>query len=462
MLLMDAFSISLAMLLAAATHAALRARFDVFKGPPGPEQYLLVAYLTMPIMIGLVILFGLHRQFERPFRPWRVFWDQLKLHGTGFVAVAVLVFLTQIRFNRSVVGLFFVFTFSLMLITRFLLNYWRRRAHATGQDKTHLLLVSNDLSLASQIVESARAEQFAPEFVGVLTDGTHSHVGQFPEVPRLGSLEDLPRVLHEKTIDEVVLVMRGVTAEQFRTILSACDDLGTPMRQLVLPEFHDGRRLGLERQYGLPFVTLALSERTTEEMALKRAVDVLGSSALLLFLSPVMLVIALLILITMGRPLIYSQERIGYHGRRFNMHKFRSMARDAEAQRDALSQHNEMGGPVFKITADPRITPLGRILRKFSLDELPQLFNVLGGSMSLVGPRPLPVAEQQQITGQLRRRLSMKPGITGLWQVSGRSDLSFEEWMKLDLEYVDNSSLRRDVELLLRTIPAVLFGRGAK
>jgi len=462
MLLMDAFSISLAMLLAWATHAALRARFDVFKGPPGPEQYLLVAYLTMPIMLGLVVLFGLHRQFERPFRPWRVLWDQLKLHGTGFVAVAVLVFLTQIRFNRSVVGLFFVFTFSLMLVTRFLLNYWRRRTHATGQDRTHVLLVSNDLSLTSQIVASARTEQFSPEFVGVLTGDSQRHWDELPEVPHLGGLEDLPRVLHEKTVDEVILVMRGVTAEQFSTILAACDDLGTPMRQLVLPEFHDGRRLGLERQYGLPFVTLALSERTTEEMALKRTVDILGSAALLLLLSPALLVIALLILATMGRPVIYSQERIGYHGRRFHMHKFRSMARDAEAQRDALSQRNEMSGPVFKITADPRITPLGRVLRKFSLDELPQLFNVLGGSMSLVGPRPLPVAEQQQITGQLRRRLSMKPGITGLWQVSGRSDLSFEEWMKLDLEYVDNSSLRRDVELLIKTVPAVLSGRGAK
>jgi exopolysaccharide biosynthesis polyprenyl glycosylphosphotransferase len=462
MLLMDALSITLSMLLAAVAHSALRSRFEVFKDPPSAEQYLLIAYVTMPLMLGLVILFGLHRQFERPFRPWRVLWDQLKLHGTGFIGIAVLVFLTQMRLNRSVVGLFFVFTFTLMLSSRFLLDYWRRRNHATGQDRTHLLLISNDPALTMQIVTSARAEPFAPEFVGKLVCDGEDRRDDSPEVPCLGTLDDLPRVLHEKTIDEVVLMTRGLTPQQFKTILASCDDLGTPIRQVVLPEFHDGRRLGLDRQYGLPFVTLALSERSTEEMALKRAVDVFGSVTALLLASPVMLLIAALIFVTMGRPLLHSQHRIGYHGRRFRMHKFRSMVRDAESQRDALASHNEMSGPVFKIAADPRITPLGRVIRKFSLDELPQLFNVLGGSMSLVGPRPLPVAEQQRITGQMRRRLSMKPGITGLWQVSGRSDLSFEEWMKLDLEYVDNSSLRRDVELLLKTVPAVLSGRGAK
>ena len=131
------------------------------------------------------------------------------------------------------------------------------------------------------------------------------------------------------------------------------------------------------------------------------------------------------ILTTMGRPVLFSQERIGYHGRRFLMHKFRSMVNDAEKQRDALNGMNEMKGPVFMIARDPRITPLGRFLRKYSLDELPQLINVFSGTMSLVGPRPLPVAEQQQISGPMRRRLSMKPGCTGLWQVSGRSNLSF-------------------------------------
>jgi lipopolysaccharide/colanic/teichoic acid biosynthesis glycosyltransferase len=144
------------------------------------------------------------------------------------------------------------------------------------------------------------------------------------------------------------------------------------------------------------------------------------------------------------------------------MLKFRSMVQDAERQREALSERNEVSGPAFKIERDPRVTPLGRVLRKFSLDELPQLVNVIAGSMSLVGPRPLPVAEQQQISGPMRRRLSMKPGITGLWQVSGRSDVPFDQWMKRDLEYLDNWSNLLDLKLLLLTIPAVITGRGAR
>ena len=164
----------------------------------------------------------------------------------------------------------------------------------------------------------------------------------------------------------------------------------------------------------------------------------------------------------MGRPILFTQERAGLFGRRFRMLKFRTMARDAEAKQEALRERNEMSGPVFKLTGDPRVTKLGRLLRRSSIDELPQLLNVLGGSMSLVGPRPLPWREQQAMSGWHRRRLSMKPGLTGLWQVSGRNDVDFEQWMRLDLRYVDEWSLGRDAKILLKTIPTVLLGRGAK
>jgi len=460
--LMDAGSILLSMMLAGATHSALRSHFPVFKNPPSVEQYVLIAFLTVPLMLSLVAMFGLHRLFERPFLFWQVLWDQVKLHLSTLIGIALIVFLTQVPLNRTIVGLFLVYTFVLMLGSRVVLDRWRRRSHAMGQGRLHLLIIGSDASLVERVIDSALTEDLPPKLVGILESEGSPQRDKVLGVPILGALDALERVLHEETVDEVVLVTRGLNSAQFSAILSACDDLATPMRQLVLPEFHDGRRLGLERQYGLPFVTLARTERSTEALAVKRAIDLLGSSAALAILSPVMLFVAVTILVTMGRPVLFSQDRIGYHGRRFRMHKFRSMVNGAEKQRDALTEQNEMAGPVFKITDDPRITPFGRFIRKYSLDELPQLFNVFSGSMSLVGPRPLPVKEQQQISGPMRRRLSMKPGITGLWQVSGRSNLSFDEWMKMDLEYLDNWSNLQDVRLLVLTLPAVVAGRGAK
>ena len=460
--LMDAGSIVLSMALAAVTHSALRSHFAVFKDPPSVEQYLLIAVLTVPLMLALVVMFGLHRQFERPFRLWFVVWDQVRLHLSTLVGIALIVFLTQVPLNRTIVGLFLVYTFVFMLGSRVALDRWRRRSHAIGQGRQHLLIIGSDLAMVERVIDATLTEDLPPKLVGILESEGEPQRDTVLGVPILGALSALERVLHEETVDEVVLATRGLSAEAFASIVAACDELGTPMRQVVIPEFHDGRKLGLERQYGLPFVTLARTERTTEALAVKRGIDLLGSSVALLVFSPVMLAIAMTILLTMGRPVLFSQDRTGYHGRRFRMHKFRSMVNGAETQRDALAGQNEMGGPVFKIGADPRITPFGRFIRKYSLDELPQLFNVFSGAMSLVGPRPLPVKEQQQISGPMRRRLSMKPGITGLWQVSGRSNLSFEEWMKMDLEYLDNWSNVEDLRLLVLTVPAVLAGRGAK
>jgi exopolysaccharide biosynthesis polyprenyl glycosylphosphotransferase len=462
MLLMDGCCIALSMVLAAGAHTTLRSHFAFLKEPPGVEQYLLLAYVTMPMMLGLVALIGLHRQFERPFRSLTTIWDLMRLHAAGLIGISLLVFLTQIPTNRSVVALFLLFTFVLMLLSRVLLQEWRKRMHAAGHSRAHLLLIGNDPALMARVVAAARREPLAPEFIGVLNQDSAGAVTDVCGIAVLGTIDDLTRVLHERTVDEVVIATHGMTPHQFEAVIAACDDLGTPMRHIVLPEFHDGRRLGLDRQYGLPSVTLVRLERSTEALAIKRAVDLVGSAILLLLLSPLLLVIALLILVTMGRPVLYGQDRIGHHGRRFRMLKFRSMVRDAERQREALGDLNEVSGPVFKIARDPRITPLGRVLRKFSLDELPQLINVLTGSMSLVGPRPLPVAEQQQISGAMRRRLSMRPGITGLWQISGRSDVQFDQWMQKDLEYLDNWSNLLDFKLLLLTIPAVLTGRGAK
>ena len=233
------------------------------------------------MMLGLVVLIGLHRQFERPFQPLTLVWDLLRLHAGGLIGIALLVFLTQIPLNRSVVGLFLVLTFVLMLLSRLALQSWRRRRHASGEGRTHLLLISNDPSLVALVASSIRDEPLSPMIIGVLAYGPTDQMTAASGAPSLGAIEDLPRVLHEQTVDEVVLATHGMSPDQFEFVIRACDELGTPMRHLVLPEFHDGRRLGLERQYGLPFVTLAKLERSTEALAIKRVIDLIGSACLL-------------------------------------------------------------------------------------------------------------------------------------------------------------------------------------
>ena len=175
-----------------------------------------------------------------------------------------------------------------------------------------------------------------------------------------------------------------------------------------------------------------------------------------------MLSLALLIKLTSKGPVFFKQERCGLNGRKFTMFKFRTMVEDADQMKDLLAEKNEMDGPVFKITNDPRLTKVGKFLRKFSLDELPQLFNVLRGDMSLVGPRPPLPKEVSQYDPWQRRKLSMKPGLTCLWQINGRNNINFERWMKMDLEYIDNWSLWLDTKILLKTVPAVILGTGAK
>jgi len=190
--------------------------------------------------------------------------------------------------------------------------------------------------------------------------------------------------------------------------------------------------------------------------------DIAASFVGLVIAAPFMLVIGFLIKLDSQGPVLFRQVRTGLNGRRFVLLKFRSMTHDAERQQAALEERNEMSGPVFKLRSDPRVTRLGAFLRRTSLDELPQLGNVLRGDMILVGPRPPLPSEVSRYERWQRRRLSMKPGLTCLWQASGRNEIDFNEWMRLDMEYIDNWSLSRDIKIILRTIPAVLFARGAR
>jgi exopolysaccharide biosynthesis polyprenyl glycosylphosphotransferase len=217
----------------------------------------------------------------------------------------------------------------------------------------------------------------------------------------------------------------------------------------------------VEELFALPFYGFSPSLTRQGAFFVKRLIDVMVALTLLIVSAPLLLALAAVIKLTSRGPVIFRQERAGFHGRRFDMYKFRTMVAGAEDMLDQVLHLNEMGGPVFKATDDPRLTLVGGFLRRMSLDELPQLLNVLKGDMSLVGPRPLPLYEASRIKGAQRRRLAVRPGVTGLWQVSGRNMVAFEEWMRMDLLYVDQWSLFLDLRILLRTIPCVLSGKGA-
>jgi exopolysaccharide biosynthesis polyprenyl glycosylphosphotransferase len=197
------------------------------------------------------------------------------------------------------------------------------------------------------------------------------------------------------------------------------------------------------------------------QMVVKRLFDIAASAFALWVLSPLLVLTALAIKLTSRGPVFFKQERVGMHGRTFSMLKYRSMVSNAEELKLKLMELNEQNGPVFKIQKDPRITPVGRFLRKFSIDEIPQLINVLRGEMSVVGPRPPLPSEVAQYEPWQRRRLSVRPGLTCLWQVSGRNSIGFQDWMYLDMQYIDHWSLGQDFHLILKTVPVVLTGRGA-
>jgi exopolysaccharide biosynthesis polyprenyl glycosylphosphotransferase len=279
----------------------------------------------------------------------------------------------------------------------------------------------------------------------------------------IGPLADLAQILAGNVVDEVMIALPVKKFyPQINEVTRIAEEQGIVVR--FCSELFNLRlaRARAEQLDDVPVLTLYTVPPSNWRSACKRLIDVIGATLLLILFSPLILLIAILVKLTSPGPVFFVQERLGLHKQRFPMFKFRTMVVDAEERQNELEALNEAGGPVFKIRNDPRVTPLGRWLRKTSLDELPQFFNVLRGDLSLVGPRPLPVRDFERFDEYwFNRRFSVKPGITCIWQVSGRSETNFDGWIRQDLEYIDNWSLALDLKLLLKTIPAVLRGTGA-
>jgi exopolysaccharide biosynthesis polyprenyl glycosylphosphotransferase len=274
-------------------------------------------------------------------------------------------------------------------------------------------------------------------------------------------LDSVGGILQNHVVDEVIFAVNLQELARLEPVMQHCADLGirTRVQLEFLPAAYS--RIYLENFRDVQLLSLSSAPDSELRLFFKRVIDVVLSAASLVVFLPVLLTIAVLIRITSPGPVLFRQTRCGLGGRRFMLYKFRSMINDAEQMRAELHQLNELDGPVFKISDDPRITPVGRGLRRFSLDELPQLWNVFRGDMSFVGPRPAVPEEVDQYEDWQRRRLRMRPGLTCTWVLEGRSHVDFNRWMQLDLKYIDNWSLWLDAKIFVRTIPIVLSGRGA-
>jgi exopolysaccharide biosynthesis polyprenyl glycosylphosphotransferase len=390
----------------------------------------------------------------------------VRVVGFGTVLLATLAYLMPLRqLSRSWFVMFAFLATILLLMEKILVRVIARWVRSKGLNYRTVLIVGTGRR-ATDIARLIFGHKYwGYKILGFVSDG-HRLSNGWARFRIFGNVPDLRRILESgeihEPIDEIVFAVTRKKLDEMKQIFLMCEELG--IRTRVAMNFIQNRvaKMEIEELEGVPFLTFTTTPSNETHLALKRALDVAISLVILALAGPILGIAALAIKFSSPGSVVFKQQRIGLNGRMFTLYKFRTMIDDAHARRDEVAHLNEMNGPVFKMRDDPRVTPVGRWLRRFSLDEVPQLWNVLKGDMSLVGPRPPIPEEVASYHRWHRRRLSMKPGLTCLWQINGRNQIQdFDHWMKLDLQYIDNWSPSLDFKILLRTIPAVLSGKGA-
>lgn len=419
-------------------------------------------FLIIPVWatsLHLVGAYGSYRAASLRATAWVV----VKGVALGLIGIATLSFLLKMQYvSRSLLLIFGAVNLVLLTSSRLVIYGLLKTARRRGLNYRFLLFVGTGQGVKKVIEEVQRHTDWGMRLVGCLEVDPARVSEEVAGVPVIGMLDDLRRILSERVVDEVIVALPLDLLTRGLTLLNVCEEFG--VRSRVMADFYTPSiaKLSLDDFQGIPMLSFSTAPLEEGKLLVKRVLDVVVSACGLLLTAPLLGLIVLLIKATSPGPALFRQERCGLNGRRFQLLKFRTMVLNAEALKEEVRAFNEMSGPVFKMRDDPRLTPIGRILRRWSLDELPQLWNVLRGDMSLVGPRPPLPEEVEKYDDWQRRRLSMRPGITCLWQCSGRNTIDFDEWMKMDLEYIDTWSLALDLEILARTVPAVLFGVGAR
>jgi len=423
----------------------------------GPvEDYFVVLGFTIPLFNSVLSMLGAYRSM-RLSKPIQLLRLSFSAAVVVFILLGALFYILKLDLSRSFVALYCFISAFLIFLVRLSALVVLRFFRARGKNFRNLLVVGH----GEQGLEIAQLVRSQPE-LGIRFVGFVSYLNESsPEV--LANPSDFEAALKRNSIDEVLFTEVSDNFPAVKHLASIASEEGVGVS--LVPDFFSLEVIRSEVSYfgKYPLVNYRSSPSERPSYVLKRILDVVLAALLLVILSPLLLVIAVRIKLSSKGPILFRQKRVGLNGRIFTMYKFRSMLNGSERLQEKLERKNEMVGPAFKVTQDPRITKFGRFIRKYSLDELPQLINILLGDMSLVGPRPPLPTEVNLYERKQRRRLSMPPGLTCIWQVSGRSDIiDFEEWAQMDLDYIDQWSLGLDMKLLAQTIPVVFRGVGAR
>jgi exopolysaccharide biosynthesis polyprenyl glycosylphosphotransferase len=431
--------------------------YDIRFGATRPSlvDFLLVVAIAPAVVVMLFVGFRLYS--VQYFGAAEVLRRIVAAVSIAVTVIVMISFWSKASFSRAWIGLSWIFTMTLILVSRRIWHWWMGHARARGMLTFRTLIVgAND--------EAGRLAQLMSGPTGFQPVGfvaTDYRVGEIDGLPVLGDIHELDRLIPDTGAECVFIASSSVSPADISHVTKTVRLRDIDVRiSPNLPEMLSGR-LTVQPIGGFMALHLKPARLTGMQAAAKRTFDLVFASIALVVALPLWGVFAVLVKATSRGPVLYRQKRVGRGGRPFTLLKFRTMVVGAEAMRDGLTERNEAAGPLFKIRSDPRVTRVGRLLRRFSLDELPQLVNVLRGDMSLVGPRPPLPDEVTAYADWHFDRLQVQPGVTGLWQISGRSDLSFDEYVRLDLFYIENWSLAYDFFILAKTIPILFTREGA-
>jgi len=421
------------------------------------------------MLVGFPIIwtaiFHLHKFYKdvrtRSFRRtvWMLFVSTV---WSSFVGGSFIFFLKIDMASRLFFVVYSATAFSLLVIEKWITLRMLDRAYQRGYYRENLLIVGTGKRARDFIRSVYEHSNWGFNIVGLIDDEPDNYGRLIEQFRVVGRIQDVPFILERLVVDRVIFILPKEQLGELEEVLLECEKVGVTTS--ISLDIYDMNIARLQQTdfNGFPLLEFKPFVAKEWQLFIKRIMDIIISVVALTIFSPIMIVVALIIKATSQGPVFFKQTRCGLNGRKIQFYKFRSMVANAEALKEKLKAHNEMTGPVFKIKHDPRITPIGYFIRKMSIDELPQFINVLKGDLSIVGPRPPLPSEVEHYEVWQRRRLSLKPGITCIWQVSGRNKIGFEEWMRMDLEYIDNWSLWLDVQIIFKTVFVVLTGYGAE